>query len=168
MPFTYEDAEGLRNVVQPTDERTHLVDFAFLIVRSVYRNFLVPLVLQALIVLFDGYPIQLTIGLEPTNDLPLLFATPFDELGRGIPAIEKDIDLVVFGQEWCNGFEHFFGYGHLAAKAQFLAASPFTIEFANSSTSQVKLNINREADVANGQAHQDIDRAFAVDRLLWT
>ncbi len=80
VPFTYEDAEGLRNIVQPTDERAHLVGLSLLIARSVYRNCLVPPVLQALIVLFDGYPIQLTVGLEPTNDLPLLFATPFNEL----------------------------------------------------------------------------------------
>ena len=58
MPFANEDAEGLRNVIQPTDERTDLVGFGLLIVRSVYRNCAVPPVLQALIVLFDGYPIQ--------------------------------------------------------------------------------------------------------------
>lgn len=98
--------------------------------------------------------------------MPLLFATPLDELGRGIPAIEKDIDLVAFGQEWSNRSEHFFSNDHFATKAQFLAA--FAIEFADSSTPQVELNINREADVTNAQAHQDIDYAFAVDRLFGT
>jgi hypothetical protein len=94
--------------------------------------------------------------------------TPFDELGRSIPAIEQNIDLVVLGQEGCNGFEHLFGNDHLAAKAEFLAAFPPAIEFANGSTSQVKLNVDCEADVANSQAQQDIDCAFAVDRLFGT
>ena len=60
-----------------------------------YRH--IPLVLEGACLLVDAFLVELAIGLDSTDHVPVLAADELDQPGRRIPGIEQDIDRPTFG-----------------------------------------------------------------------
>lgn len=75
-------------------------------VHSLELDALVRPVLERLVVL--GHPdfIDQSVGLDGTDDMPLLSATEFDQPLGSIPRVKEHVDPMLLGYEHCQFHQH--------------------------------------------------------------
>lgn len=111
--------DGLRNTFQVAcDQAGVILGKLVFLVHSIERNWLIMLVPERQAVLVNTYFVDTPIGLDGTDDLPVLSSAEFDQFDRRIPRVKEHIDFVAFGQE----FAHL--HQHLACQSIFVPIAP--------------------------------------------
>ena len=92
--------DGFRKAFQMSPDETGVILGCFALwVHSLERDPLIRLVPERQVVLVNTYFVNPPVGLDGTDDLPLLPATILDQFFGSVPGVKEHIDFMTFGQE---------------------------------------------------------------------